>query len=252
MATREGGENDLEEKKVEPVGTYHLSVPNPLTRTVSLNDTKAYQKIKQQDKDYMPMSNSETDLRRYFLSPKGIRRSVSVNDYTNEIIRCPLGVKFNLSDDEVFEFPHTRSPISLKVREKELSFSRRSSNRGPRKSVVGPNKSPILQARCPSPHFYAMYLGVPGRFPEIADDGSAVPRHRRASLQLWATNSFENLSLSHDDSVLQTRNRGRSKLRKNKCLSWLGSSPHDSPRNLSPSTHGNFQFQNVRSLRQFE
>ncbi|XP_052774089.1 microtubule-associated serine/threonine-protein kinase 3-like isoform X1 [Mya arenaria] len=62
---------------------------------------------------------------------------------------------------------------------KELSFSRRSSNRGPRKSVVGPNKSPILQARCPSPHFY-------------------------------------------------------------------GSSPHDSPRNLSPSTHGNFQFQNVR------
>ncbi|XP_060576748.1 microtubule-associated serine/threonine-protein kinase 2-like isoform X3 [Ruditapes philippinarum] len=61
---------------------------------------------------------------------------------------------------------------------KELSFSRRSSNRNHRKSVVGPNKSPVLQARCPSPQ--------------------------------------------------------------------IGSSPHDSPRNLSPSTHGNFAFQNVR------
>ncbi|XP_053394336.1 microtubule-associated serine/threonine-protein kinase 3-like isoform X2 [Mercenaria mercenaria] len=61
---------------------------------------------------------------------------------------------------------------------KELSFSRRSSNSRHRKSVVGPNKSPVLQARCPSPQ--------------------------------------------------------------------IGSSPHDSPRNLSPSTHGNFAFQNVR------
>ena len=45
---------------------------------------------------------------------------------------------------------------------------------------------------------------------------------RRGSLQLWAACSVENLSLSHDDSVLQMRTRGRSKHRKSKCLSWLG------------------------------
>ena len=67
-----------------------------------------------------------------------------------------------------------------------------------------------------------MYLGVPGRVGDLlGEEGAATPR-RRASLQLWTTNSFENLSLSHDDSVLQTRTRGRSKLRKNNCLSWLG------------------------------
>lgn len=68
-----------------------------------------------------------------------------------------------------------------------------------------------------------MYLGVPNltTCPEGMEDDLVLSR-RRASLQLWATCSVENLNLSHDDSVVQTRTRGRSKLRKNKCLSWLG------------------------------
>ena len=37
--------------------------------------------------------------------------------------------------------------------------------------------------------------------------------HRRGSLQLWATCSVENLSLSHDDSALHVRPRGRQKKR---------------------------------------
>jgi len=118
MATVEENESEKQKEKKEGRGvTVHLNVPNPLTRTVSLNDTKAYQLIKKQDDnpESFLTSHSDSDLRRFYLSPKGIRRSASVYDYNKEVVRCPLGVKVNLSDDEVFEFPHTRSPISLKV-----------------------------------------------------------------------------------------------------------------------------------------
>ena len=59
-----------------------------------------------------------------------------------------------------------------------------------------------------------------GRYLEVEHEGYLGKR--RGSLQLWATYSVENLSLSHDDSALQVCSRGRSKHRKSKCLSWLG------------------------------
>lgn len=67
-----------------------------------------------------------------------------------------------------------------------------------------------------------MFPGISNKYltNQIEDDG--MLGKRRGSLQLWATYSVENLSLSHDDSAVQTCTRGRSKLRKNKCLSWLG------------------------------
>lgn len=87
----------------------HLSVPKTgLTRTMSYTDTKSL--VRNVKRDSMVTTTSETDLHRYFLSPVSIRRSVSVNEFSS-----PLSVRVNLSDDEVFEFPHTRSPISLKV-----------------------------------------------------------------------------------------------------------------------------------------
>lgn len=106
------------QEELRPKGDQdHLSVPNSLTRTVSLNDTKCLLRMKGGiTNDAIASSNSETDLRRYFLSPKAIRRSVSVNEYSSEFPKSPLAVRFHLSsDEEVFEFPHTRSPISLKV-----------------------------------------------------------------------------------------------------------------------------------------
>lgn len=92
----------------------HLSVPqNTLTRTVSLNDTKTLMRCRKQT-ELLGSSTSETDLRRYSLSPLIIRRCSSVNE-CSELARSPLTVRVNFSDDEVFEFPHTRSPMSLKV-----------------------------------------------------------------------------------------------------------------------------------------
>ncbi|XP_056019812.1 microtubule-associated serine/threonine-protein kinase 3-like isoform X4 [Ostrea edulis] len=70
-----------------------------------------------------------------------------------------------------------QSAPSLTAGLKDPSFGRRSSRI--RKSIVGPNTSPILPQRCPSPQLH-------------------------------------------------------------------GSSPHESPRNMSPSQHSNFLFQNVR------
>ncbi|XP_061191975.1 microtubule-associated serine/threonine-protein kinase 2-like isoform X3 [Saccostrea echinata] len=70
-----------------------------------------------------------------------------------------------------------QSAPSLTAGLKDPGFGRRASR--VRKSIVGPNTSPILPQRCPSPQLH-------------------------------------------------------------------GSSPHDSPRNMSPSQHGNFLFQNVR------
>ncbi|KAK3089602.1 hypothetical protein FSP39_004936 [Pinctada imbricata] len=57
--------------------------------------------------------------------------------------------------------------------------------------------------------------------------------------------SVENLSVgsSLEESL---KSRGRSRVRKKSCLSWYGTSPHESPRNMSPNQHGNFIFQNVR------
>ena len=46
-----------------------------------------------------------------------------------------------------------------------------------------------------------------------------ILHQRRGSLQLWATCSVDNLSLSHDDSVLQVRPRGRPKKRQSH--SWF-------------------------------
>lgn len=70
-----------------------------------------------------------------------------------------------------------QSAPSLTAGLKEPGFGRRASR--VRKSIVGPNTSPVLPQRCPSPQLH-------------------------------------------------------------------GSSPHDSPRNMSPSQHSNFLFQNVR------
>ncbi|XP_078318625.1 microtubule-associated serine/threonine-protein kinase 3-like isoform X3 [Crassostrea virginica] len=70
-----------------------------------------------------------------------------------------------------------QSAPSLTAGLKDPGFGRRASR--VRKSIVGPNTSPVLPQRCPSPQLH-------------------------------------------------------------------GSSPHDSPRNMSPSQHGNFLFQNVR------
>lgn len=114
MATGGISEDESQEQNDQVL----LSVPNPLTRTVSLNDTTKVLLCMRGGlaTESMASSNSETDLRRYFLSPKAIRRSVSVNEYSSEVPKSPLTVRFHLSsDDEVFEFPHTRSPISLKV-----------------------------------------------------------------------------------------------------------------------------------------
>ena len=49
------------------------------------------------------------------------------------------------------------------------------------------------------------------------DDNIIV--QRRSSLQLWAVCSVDNLSLSHDDSALQVRSRGRTKKRQSH--SWF-------------------------------
>lgn len=117
MATGATSEDESQEEIQERSDQVHLNVPNPLTRTVSLNDTKVLLRMKGGlGCDSISSSNSETDLRRYFLSPKAIRRSVSVNEYSSELPKSPLAVRFHLSsDEEVFEFPHTRSPIQLKV-----------------------------------------------------------------------------------------------------------------------------------------
>ena len=111
-------ESESQEELEEKNDQVHLDVPHSLTRTVSLNDTKVLLSMKSGKYNDLSISssNSETDLRRYFLSPKAIRRSVSVNEYSSELPKSPLAVRFHLSsDEEVFEFPHTRSPISLKV-----------------------------------------------------------------------------------------------------------------------------------------
>lgn len=112
-------ESETHEDKVEEEDEYrenvHLTVPqNTLTRTISLNDTKTLLRCRKQA-DMLGTSNSETDLRRYSLSPLFIRRSASVNECSSELSSGALTVRVNLSDDEVFEFPHTRSPMSLKV-----------------------------------------------------------------------------------------------------------------------------------------
>lgn len=104
-----------EEEDDEYHENVHLTVPqNALTRTVSYNDTKTLLKCRKQAA-LLATSTSETDLRRYSLSPLFIRRSASVNECRSELSRSPLSVRVNFSDDEVFEFPHTRSPMSLKV-----------------------------------------------------------------------------------------------------------------------------------------
>ena len=54
---------------------------------------------------------------------------------------------------------------------------------------------------------------------------------RRCSLQLWTACSVDNLSLSHDDSVLQVRSRGRPKKRQSH--SWF-LSKYLSPDNIAP------------------
>lgn len=94
-----------------------LTVPK-LSRSVSLHDAKSFHgnRGKKDSGEFVLSTASEGDLVRYFLSPTHIRRSVSVYDYHSEqSLRSSVLCKGTFSDDEVFEFPHSRSPISLKV-----------------------------------------------------------------------------------------------------------------------------------------
>ena len=99
--------------KGENVNSSLLTVPK-LARSVSLHDAKCFERVKKDSGEFVLTTGSEGDLVRYFLSPTHIRRSASVHDYHSEQ-KSPLVSKGTLSDDEVFEFPHSRSPISLKV-----------------------------------------------------------------------------------------------------------------------------------------
>ena len=92
-----------------------LAVPK-LARSISLHDAKCFQHLKKESGEFVVTTGSEGDLVRYFLSPTHIRRSASVHDYQSEQpLKSPFSSKGTFSDDEVFEFPHSRSPISLKV-----------------------------------------------------------------------------------------------------------------------------------------
>ena len=103
-------ENETSSDQGQEKSGHSLDVPKGLTRSLSLLDTK----LALRKKDVILASASETDLRRYFLSPAVIR-SISVNEYPSDGPRSPVTSRGNYSDDEVFEFPHARSPISLKV-----------------------------------------------------------------------------------------------------------------------------------------
>ena len=107
--SREGSLEDAEKCSL-------LTVPK-LSRSISLHDPKSFGSHGKKDSGEFVLSTaSEGDLVRYFLSPTHIRRSVSVHDYQSEnFTRSHLASKGTFSDDDVFEFPHSRSPISLKV-----------------------------------------------------------------------------------------------------------------------------------------